>query len=265
MKALITLTSSESKRLIAKGISSLPEVEKAKRNGRIIVGGGTTNGYVVEELTGTEVDKANYTFGIVNEGLHCSTSKESREKNIPLRLIDGKVSKRPAPEILKEFTNKDVFIKGANAVDPYGNAGILIASPVGGTIGGAYSILVSRKANLIVPVGLEKLIPSVVEAAEVGGMYDFDLTMGMRCSLWTLTDAIVITEIAALQILFDVTAVHFSSGGSGDSSGAVTLAITGEEEKVKKAFSYLRSIKGEPALSNSRRSCLECEDPCDFV
>ena len=265
MKALITLTSTESKRLIAKAVAAHPDVKKALEKGRIIISGGTTNGYVVEELTHKSIDKSNYTFGIVNQGLHCITAAENRKEMIPLCLVDGDASDKSAAEILKEFTNHDVFIKGANAVDPDGNVGVLVASPVGGTIGGAYPTLVSRKSKLIVPVGLEKLIPSVLDAADTAGMFDWDYSLGMRCSLWPITDAYVVTELEAFDILCDVEAVHFSSGGTGASAGAVTIALLGDEVKIRDAVTLVKSIKGEPPLLDSKRSCSTCDNPCDFI
>ncbi len=266
MKALITLTSAESKRLIAKAVAAHPWVKNALEDGRIIVGGGTTNGYVVEELTHTKIDKANYTFGLVNKGLHCLTAAENRKDNIPLCLEKGKPTTKSGADLLKEFTNNDVYIKGGNAVDTDGYVGVMVASPVGGTIGGAYPILAARKSKLIVPIGLEKLVPSVLEAAEAGGMFDWDYSLGMRCSLWAIPDAEVITELESFDILFDVEAVHFSSGGSGDSAGAVTIAISGDDEDIKNAFLFIKNtIKGEPALNDSKRPCASCEDPCDFM
>ena len=44
---------------------------------------------------------------------------------------------RAAPD----FGPDDVFIKGANAIDPQGNAGILTSSLVGGTIGMAWPVV----------------------------------------------------------------------------------------------------------------------------
>ncbi|MDI6811737.1 MAG: hypothetical protein QMD80_08765, partial [archaeon] len=60
-KILITLTPSESKRLIAKGVKNLEEVQRALKHGTIIITLGTTNAYVVEEILndvpGSETNK----------------------------------------------------------------------------------------------------------------------------------------------------------------------------------------------------------------
>jgi hypothetical protein len=265
VKAIFSLTSTESKRLIAKAVAQMNEVKNAMKDGKIIIGGGTTNGFVLEELTGNSVDKANFTFGIVNKGIHCITSSNNRRAKIPAVLVNGQTSEMPVQEVLKGFTKDDVFIKGANAVDPQGNIGILVGSPVGGTIGGAFPTLVSRKSKLIVPVGLEKLIPSVYKAASFGGMYDWDYSLGMRCSLWPVSDAIVVTEIEALSILADVNAILMSAGGTGLTAGAVTIAISGNEKNVKSAFDLIKNIKGEPALADTKRPCSECDSPCNIV
>ena len=44
VKAQIALTVAEGKRLIAKAVVSLPEVENARRHGKILLKGGTTTG-----------------------------------------------------------------------------------------------------------------------------------------------------------------------------------------------------------------------------
>ncbi|MBW2262654.1 MAG: hypothetical protein JRG91_11825, partial [Deltaproteobacteria bacterium] len=48
MQASFTLTVAESKRLIAKGVAAIPEVARARREGTLIVGRGSTNAYVLE-------------------------------------------------------------------------------------------------------------------------------------------------------------------------------------------------------------------------
>jgi len=52
MRLQITLTVSEAKRIIAKGIAALPVVKAALETGSIFLKGGTTVSAVCEELTG---------------------------------------------------------------------------------------------------------------------------------------------------------------------------------------------------------------------
>ncbi len=57
MQALFTLTPSESKRLIGKGMAALPEVQNAKKNGYLLVSRGSTTAYCLEELLGQKSRK----------------------------------------------------------------------------------------------------------------------------------------------------------------------------------------------------------------
>lgn len=127
--------------------------------------------------------------------------------------------------------------------------GVLTSSLTGGTIGMAWPVVTPRGAHLIMPVGLEKLIPSVMKAAEHSGVYYFKYSMGMPARLTPVPLAKVVTELQALAVLTGVQAVHVSSGGVGGSEGAVVLSIEGEEPAVVKAFDLVKSIKGEPAVT----------------
>ena len=57
MKAAFTLIPSESRRLIAKGVAQMEEMKFANEKGYVIVNGGTTNGYVAQELLGASDPK----------------------------------------------------------------------------------------------------------------------------------------------------------------------------------------------------------------
>jgi len=70
MQALFTLTPAESKRLIARGIVSIPEVQQAKEEGYLIVGRGSTNAYIVEELQGKSIEKEKYSCRTGHQGDH---------------------------------------------------------------------------------------------------------------------------------------------------------------------------------------------------
>ena len=52
MRIQITLTSPEGKRIIAKGIKALPRVQEVRKEGKIVLKGGTTVSAVSEELCG---------------------------------------------------------------------------------------------------------------------------------------------------------------------------------------------------------------------
>ena len=244
--ALIVLTPAESKRLIARAVASHPLVREAMRNGRVLVTNGTTNAYVGEELLGRSISKYHYAAGYIAGGALRTTS--SSERLAPLAFWQGKLVDTPMKDFLKDFGAEDVLIKGASAVDPLGHVGVLVANDQGGTIGMALGIVAARGCHLIVPVGLEKLIPSVERAAAQCGTLRFKHATGLACGLVPVVNAMVITEIQALVMLGDVEATHVASGGIADCLGAVTLAVTGSSEAVDQTFALVQGLKGEPPV-----------------
>jgi len=160
-------------------------------------------------------------------------------------LVDGRPVDVPAKEMIQEFEADDVFIKSANAVDTEGHVGILMASEKGGTISMAQGPVIAKGCHFIVPVGLEKLVPSVIEASRKGGILRLKYAMGLKVGLMPVVNATVVTEIQALRILADVEATHVASGAIGGCEGAVTLAVEGHDEAIRKAFEVVEGVKGE--------------------
>ncbi len=247
--ALVVLNPSESRRLLAKATVALPEVRHAFEHGTIIIGRGITNAFVTEELLGIRIEpKGGQTFGMVCHGITTGNSGPPPCTHHVIRK--GKVVEGADSRVeIQSFGPNDVFIKGANAVDPSGNVGILTSSLTGGTIGMAWPVVTPRGAHLILPVGLEKLVPSVSDAARHSGVYFFKYSMGMPARLTPVELGLVITEIQALAILCGVRATHLASGGVGGSEGAVVLSIEGCEASVEKAFELVKSVKGEPPVA----------------
>jgi hypothetical protein len=247
IKALVVLNPAESRRLLAKATVALPEVQNAYKNGIIIIARGITNAFISEELFGIKIEtKANQTAGLVYNGIANATVGNPP---CPWHVVrKGKVMESAEPN-LDDFGQDDVFIKGANAIDMEGNAGVYTASKKGGTIGRYWPIVTSRGSHLIMPVGLEKLVPSVIEAARHSGIYYFKYSMGLPGRITPVVMAKVLTEIQAIGVLTGVRAYPISSGGIGGSEGAVVLSLEGDEKRVVKAFEFIKSIKGEPPVS----------------
>jgi len=251
------LTVAESKRLIGKAVAQMPIVKNALANGMVIIIKGTTNAYVAEEITGKKADHAAFVTGRIEP--------EKGAKNLPqvkavnhIILEKGKVVDIPLPDAAKKLKAGDVVIKGANALD-YKNkmAATNILHPEGGTLGATFPIVVARKAHLVIPVGLEKLV--------AGDMVD--LTLKMRepmqslpapsgssssafpghniPSMWLLTGEIV-TELEAIKILTGATAFQCSAGGISGAEGGVWLVFRGTPDQVKKAMELAKSVQGEP-------------------
>lgn len=247
VSAMVTLTPAESKRLIARGVARLPEVREALASGMIIIARGTTNTFVAEEIMGEVIEhKQEYSRGIIAGGELKVNLRRGGGHDFVLR--DGKLWDIRPQEAILEFTQKDVFIKGASAVDASGEAAVLAAGAEWGTIGYSLPPVTARGANLIVPVGMEKMIPSVVEAVRECGVFKYKYSTGSACALAPLVNARVVTEIQALGVLSGVSAVHVASGGIGGSEGSVVLVVTGSEQNLEEAFSLIKAIKGEPPV-----------------
>jgi hypothetical protein len=157
----------------------------------------------------------------------------------------------------------DVFIKGGNAADTEGNVGVMLGSPVGGTIGKALGVLSARGIELVAPVGNEKLVPSVIKAAGTLGIGKLDYSHGLPCGMQILAGATVVDETKAIELLSGCTATVVAGGGVGDSQGAVTLTFSGEQKAFNKAIEVLESIKGEEPVPGDSRDC-PCAAPCDY-
>jgi len=243
MKKQLVLTVAESKRLIAKGVAALPEVQNAMRNGIVVVATGTTNAYVLEELSGKRIDKRRYRSGIITPK-EPERLKEPQGEPIPdVVFRKGEV----APELdrfnaVDQMGKGDVYIKGANALDYMGQtAGVLIGGPTGGTVGAVLGQIVGKKIGLVIPVGLEKLVcEDIGELHRLGAEDDND-----GPALWPLKGTII-TEIEALLLLAGVDAILYAAGGVAGAEGAVRLMIEGDDEQAKAALDLVESIRGEP-------------------
>jgi len=251
----ISLTPSESKRLIAKAVVKLPEVQKAFQEGIVVINIGSTNACVAEELLGQKIDHERFVAGVVLPKGTCVVPRERRMREIVVRR--GKVVDARADDVLPEMGPGDVFIKGANALDASGVAGVLLADPKGGTIGRSIGALLSRGINIVVPVGLEKFIPgSVKDIAVIAGIDRMAFSTGVPLGLMPVAGKIV-TEIEAIQILTGGKAMAMGKGGLSGAEGSVTLLVRGTPEQLEKLRDTIESIKGEgpPRVETDCKAC----------
>ena len=265
MKAAFTLIPSESRRLIAKAVVQMEEVRTAMEKAYLILNGGTTNGFIVQELLGLgNLEPQKFTAGTNTHRLLCVTDADKRTP-FPIILYKGEKSSKTLPEALEDFHIETVLIKGANAIDREGNVGVITSGFDGGTIGATLGTATSQGLRYIFAVGLEKMVASVREAAAWTGAKTFDYTMGADFGMFCIPNETVVTEVEALKILADVEAKHVASGGVGESAGSVVLVIQGKEANVKKAIPIVESIKGEPVLKGFKGTCKACPYACKFA
>lgn len=261
MRAVITLTPSESKRLIAKAVAQMPIVRKAMEDAYVLVADGTTNAFVYQELTGNKtITPEHCAIGINTNGVLCVTDPMTRQMFASVLYKGVPQPKRSFAEALSDYHQDTVVIKGANAIDVNGFAGIIASGFDGGTIPKVIGPIISKGLSLIIPVGLEKLVPSVPEAAKaMCGAGNIDISMGADAGMYCLNNGILVTEIEALKQLFQVDAVLVCAGGIGGNEGAVTLAVTGEENQIQEMVQFLEEqIKGEPPIRGNKGNCETC-------
>jgi hypothetical protein len=245
VQAQIVLTVSESKRLIAKAVARMPIVKEALKNGVVIITKGTTCTYVAEEILGKKIPHGAYVLG--------RTYPEKGGKRLPdaerigeVIMVKGKhrddLSLGEAVRMLKPG---DVVIKGANALDHDNKlAAGIVGSSDGGTTGEILPYVGSRKAHLVIPVGLEKQVAgSVLDI--VRKMQEPLESLNRVYSMFLYTGHIV-TELEALNLLADVSVFQAAAGGIGGAEGSVRLVCRGSREKVQKALKLAEQIHGEP-------------------
>lgn len=244
-------------------MAALPEIQNARNNGYLLIGRGSTNGYILEELLGKKIRKEGYVAGQVIKGVLCVLGADDRTK--PVVFHKGEVLSVEPGAVLDKLADGDILLKGANSLDPNGNVGVFMANRTGGTMGQFYMAMKARGLDIIYPVGLEKMIPSVEIAAQYGGTLTLGKSIGALVGIACVADGTVFTELEAIESLFDIDAIHVGSGGWGGAEGSVTLILQGPDAKVSKCMKFIeQKIKGEPPLPALKSPCKTCDIPCSF-
>jgi len=188
--ALIVLPPDTARRLIGRAVAELPQLKKAMVNGRIIIAGSGTTRHVVRSLLGEDPGHAAFTIGWIQGGAFTETPAKGRGPG-PYLIEHSHVSRGWSEPLLEQFEAGDIYIKSGNAIDAQGNVGILLGSPVGGGIGSALPVIYARGAELIIPISLTKLVPSVPAAGGKLGQQRLSRATGLRTGISPPGHAIV--------------------------------------------------------------------------
>ncbi len=262
MRAQVSLTPTESKKLVAKAIARMEIVQNAFREGIIAIHPSSSTIFIVEELTGRFPDTEVWVCGIIVPKGACLSAETMGSHrfdktpnvlrspvNFPHTWIIEKGKFRsgmPLGEILDRMGQNDVYIKGVNAIDSNNTVGVLIGNRVeGGTFGLVMSAAKKKGFKFVFPAGLEKLLPIPIEkAAEEAAQRNLlDYSMGLPCALLAC-NGIVVTELTALEMLAGTTVIPIGAGGLGGAEGGVTMVIKGNDDQGMKAIEYIESVKG---------------------
>lgn len=237
------ITPATGKRLIGRAMAAHPSVGRALEKGTLVIIAGTTNGYVAEEVLGSigqgeGFRRERFCRGATTApGIEVSTGEFFGD----VVIRDGRWHKGlTIMDVADELRHGDVVLKGANAVDPWGHAAVLVGHPKGGTILAALGAVVGQRVELIVPVGLEKrVLEDVHDLAALANAPDAE---GPR--LLPLPGS-VFTEIDAVALLSGCEARVLAAGGVRGAEGAVWLGVTGTDAEVRRAVEILEAVMQE--------------------
>jgi len=273
-KAQVVLTPTESKRLLSKAVLNLPEIQRALSDGILILHPSSTTIFMLGELGLKLTDERIWVCGHVSPKGLCmarpiiDTVLEDRDytaAKYPFDLIirKGKLLPFKQPTLgpaLEEMDSKDIYVKGVNAIDLEGNAGVLLAEKRGGSLGLVLEKQKTKKFKIVIPVGLEKRIPIPIGDA-IKAANKIEKAQGIPCAIWRLRGKLI-TEIEAFRQLCNVEAIPVSAGGLCGAEGAFVWVLQGEETNVQKAYRLCDQIRG-PVLPYSLNvyECAECPNP----
>lgn len=265
-KIQITLNVDESKELISLGILEHKDVKKALNNHKVLLKGGTTVSRISEKLINIplricgRITERGAVSSKINSTLPHSVIIENKEYiNIDNIFLES----------ITSLDSDDVIICSANAIDSYGNAAIMAGSAGGGNVGMSLGGWYTEGAKIIIPVGIEKLIPgNLPEILKETGRKNKYFSYGMSVGLFPLIGE-VITEIEALKLLCnDVTVYPLGSGGLYKANGSITLEIHGSKKSLDKIILIVKNIKNSQInVSGTNESLEECSFPnerCGF-
>jgi hypothetical protein len=115
-----------------------------------------------------------------------------------------------------------------------------------------------RGFHLLLPIGIEKLIPvPIATATKKVAFGKVDRAMGISCGLIQVPGR-KLDEVDALAVLGGVEATPIAAGGLGGAEGSVVLAIAGTEEQVARTFEICLSVKGTTLPTPHILDCNDC-------
>jgi hypothetical protein len=249
MTKLYTISPAAGKRMIAKAILQIPEVQEALESKTVVIVAGTTNCYLAEEILGKLGQLEGFSRKRFFRGVtlpHNYKREDSGNDEIKFLgdviITGGKWDQgKTIFDVADQLKAGDIIFKGANAVNLEDRqAAILIGHPAGGTIIPIVQSNIGRRVELYLPVGLEKRITANIN--EIAALVNSTAASGPR--LMPVTGKIV-TELHAVKVLTGADAELIASGGVCGAEGSYWLAVTGTENQISKMDEVFGEVKGE--------------------
>jgi len=271
VRALITLTPNEGKKLISKAVIGMESIKDALKNGLLVIHPSSTTSFLFEEITGRKPEGVWLRGAITRKGLCLSYERMQVEKMLKSQQIDrekalcpwvfqkGEIQEVGLVEILEEMGPRDVYVKAGNAVDPEGRVGILFARPGAGTTGEVIKKQKKKLFEIVLPIGLEKLINIPVNlASQYCKLGQIEWARGIPTGLMPI-EGTVITEIEGLKRMFDVEAKLVSAGGLEGAEGSIVLALEGVEKQIVALREMLKEVEGAEIPRVYSTNCADCQ------
>jgi hypothetical protein len=230
----------------------------------VVLGGGTTNAFVLAELTGEKVNPGSFVAGIICPEGPCVSAVPRygpREARLSSQIFVKGIRRKDInlEDILTKLTTDDVWIKGANALDPEGRVGVIVGhAECGHGVGGRlWTRCVAWGIPIVMPVGLEKRIfCSVYEASNKVGVKTVQYSTGEHFGLYVPHGNItVLTEIDAILQLTGAEATVVSAGGVNGAEGALVFSIDGTSDQIDRVIKLVDEAKGQPPIEVPRGVC----------
>lgn len=260
MRLQAVLTPTESKKLLMKGVLAREEVRKALSKDLLVLHPSSTVVFFFEEI-GIPRPLGVWICGLAQPRGLCISGqiimeemKQTGEATVSSIaenysrdwvLDKGKlIPNITLVEALERMGPDSVYVKAANAIDPNFSAGVLFMGPQAGTIGRVTKAQKEKGFHLLIPVGLEKFIPTnIVDCSKAAIKDDITHCHGTPCGVFPIKGT-VITEIEAFRLTCGVQAVPVAAGGVAGAEGCVVFMLMGTSEALDKAEVLLSQIKG---------------------
>lgn len=240
----VRLTPAMGKRLIGRGMVVHPAIKAVLAQGTLAIIAGSTNGYVAEEILGSLGLAEEFNRIGFRRGLTVPPGANAPAIEFPGDVVIRKgewLKEMSIFDVDRELGSGDVVLKGGNAFDAQRKPAVQIGHDVGGTSLVAVSAVIGRRAQLIVPIGLEKRVfGDVSELALLCNASD-----GEGPGLLPLPGTIF-TELDAIKLLTGADATMIAGGGVYGAEGAAWLVVNGTEEQIVGAAALIDSLADEP-------------------
>ena len=135
----------------------------------------------------------------------------------------------------------DIVLKGGNALyydrGEY-RASLLSASPDLGTYKNTYMKAIAASADVLIPISLDKLIPTLEKKFLTHK--EIDIVMGDFSAIeLPLFYGSIYTELDAFKKLFELEATLFSKGNSSGESTEKVFIVEGKKQDIENAITFL--------------------------